>query len=138
MSHARRRAIVSLAAKDRHGIVATMDSTGVGVDGIQHVTQTGIAHMIHWVPQAIAQNEARLHRIGQQSNVSWNYLAVKDSMDERVVHTVVSKLDQWRAVMGQRSNEKLRNDFSDSSMLQDEGMKQLYESLQEGGDDGGD
>lgn len=137
VSDKKRKALVALAAEQRCGIVATMDSVGTGFDGIQHVTQTGIMHTIHPVPNMIAQTMARLHRIGQQGNVLWQVLAVKDSMDERVVNTVVEKMDLGRAVMGSRHNEKLRNALADSSVVDDSALRQLYESLSNEGDDGG-
>lgn len=136
-THKKREALVALAAKEQCGVVATMDSVGTGFDGIQHVTQTGIMHTIHPVPNMIAQCEARLHRFGQQGNVTWHLLARKDSMDERVVNTVVEKMDLGRAVMGQRHNEKLRNALSDSSFVDDSALRKLYESLSDKGDDGG-
>jgi len=137
VSDKKRKAFVALAAKEKCGIVATMDSVGVGFDGIQHVTQTGIMHTIHPVPNAIAQLMARLHRIGQQSNVTWHVLARKDSMDEKIVSMVIEKMDLGRAVMGQRHNEKLRNALSDSSEISDSALRQLYEDMDSKGDDGG-
>ena len=137
VSDKKRKALVALAAEKKHGIVATMDSVGTGFDGIQHVTQTGIMHTIHPVPNAIAQCMARLHRIGVGGAVQWHLLARKDSMDEKVVNTVVDKMDLGRAVMGQRNNEKLRNALADGSVVDDSALRQLYDSLSDEGDDGG-
>jgi len=134
MSVKQREAAVLVAQKNKCGVVATIDSTGQGVDGLQHVADIGIFHTLDWTPLKLLQAEARLHRIGQRSGVQWQYLAVKNSMDEFVVSTVIEKLDQWRGIMGQHSNRNVRDAFAASKDVDAVVTKALYDSMKEGGD----
>ena len=115
------------------GLVATIDSIYEGVDGIQHVADVGIMHALDYVPLKMAQAEARLHRLGQTNPVNWYYLACRDSMDSLVVNTIISKMDQNRAIMGQHVNRELRDSLADSAGMEGEGqaaaLKALYDSL---------
>jgi len=133
MSTPDRQAAVRQAQASKCGIVATIDSIYEGVDGIQHVADVGIMHALDYVPLKMAQAEARLHRLGQVSPVSWFYLACKDSMDSLVVNTIVNKMDQNRAIMGQHVNRELRDSLADSAGMSDTGaaeaLRALYESL---------
>jgi SWI/SNF-related matrix-associated actin-dependent regulator 1 of chromatin subfamily A len=136
MSVKQREAAVLTAAKNKIGVVATIDSTGQGVDGLQHVADVGIFHTLDWTPLKLLQAEARLHRIGQNNGVQWQYLAVKNSMDEFVVSTVVEKLDQWRGIMGQHSNRNVRDGFAASKDVDASVTKALYEAMASEGDYG--
>lgn len=46
-----------------------------------------------WTPAVLEQAEARLHRIGQTSNVLAQYLVVRNSIDEKIMSLVVSKME---------------------------------------------
>lgn len=134
MSVKQREAAVEVARVNRIGVVATIDSTGQGVDGLQHVADVGIFHTLDWTPLKLLQAEARLHRIGQKAGVQWQYLAVKNSMDEFVVETVITKLDQWRGIMGQHSNRNVRDSFAASKEVDASVTKALYEAMSSEGD----
>lgn len=95
---ARRKTIVS-AAKNGSSIVATIDSIGVGMDGLQHVTSNGVMHHMDWRPRLIRQAEARLDRLGQKLPVTWTYILMRESADIWVVNNVVRKLDVLQATM---------------------------------------
>ncbi len=127
-----RQRTVRLAAEKGIGIVATIDSVGTGMDALKHVASTGIFHSLDWVPQKMAQAEARLHRIGQLENVHWIYLAMKDSYDVPVVKTVVGKLDQWAAIMGRGDSKGMRDVLDDSvaaGNAEKEALRALYEEM---------
>jgi SWI/SNF-related matrix-associated actin-dependent regulator 1 of chromatin subfamily A len=121
-----------------HGIVATIDAAGVGVDGLQHVASTLIFHAIDWVPQKLMQAEARLDRIGQTEPVQAIYIGMRDSMDEVVCHTVVKKLDMQHAVLG---GDRGPRDAIDSELMagtrkQDkEVLSSIYDQFQAHGAD---
>jgi superfamily II DNA or RNA helicase len=106
-SHAERQLRVDRAREMGRSIVATIDSTGAGVDGLQFVATTGIFHALDYVPIKLAQAEARLHRHGVASPVTWVYIAMEGSADQHVINTVVDKLDQWRQAMGKDSTGAL-------------------------------
>jgi SWI/SNF-related matrix-associated actin-dependent regulator of chromatin subfamily A-like protein 1 len=112
-SHAEREAAVDRARKNGSSVVATIDSTNAGVNGLQYVASTAVFHSIDYVPIKMAQAEARLHRIGQKNAVTVVYIAMEDSADSFVVSTVVEKLDQWKAAMGADTTSSM-NDTLDS------------------------
>lgn len=126
----KRQDIIDRARENGHGIVATMDSTGVGVDGLQHVASVGICHALSHKPMLMLQTEARLDRMGQKEPVTWYYLASRSSADELVVNAILSKLDNWRRIMGKGDATDLQDDLSAGSdeAAEDE-MRKLYESM---------
>lgn len=135
MSHRGRQQIIDSAKLMKCGIVATIDSIGVGVDGLQHVASYGVAHAIDYVPLKMVQLEGRLDRLGQKSPVLWNYVAMRESMDERVIKTCVDKLDQFRETMKPGTTEKerkLRDTFDDTfddPKVHERALLALYEAL---------
>lgn len=106
-SHKEREAAVERAIKNGSSLVVTIDSTNAGVDGMQAVASTVIFHALDYVPIKLAQMEARLHRIGQANAVTAVYIAMEESADSFVVDTVVEKLDQWKAAMGNDSTSDM-------------------------------
>lgn len=132
-SQQERNNAIAEAARSKQGLVATIDSCGTGVDGLQHVASVGIFHALDYVPIKLAQAEARLHRIGQTLPVTWIYLALEQSMDAMVVDTVVEKLDQWRAVMGRDSTGAIRDDMVAEDIRESErlALKAIYDAMEE-------
>jgi SWI/SNF-related matrix-associated actin-dependent regulator 1 of chromatin subfamily A len=120
ISHAEREAIVARATLTQCGIVATIDSTNAGVDGLQHIADTVIFHAIDYVPIKMAQAEARLHRIGQKNPVTVIYIAMQDSADQFVVETVIEKLDQWKATMGSDSTSSMNDTLAAPNIKESE------------------
>jgi len=61
----------------------------------QGITLTASSHVIFveadWVPSILDQAEARLHRIGQRSNVLVQYLVLAGTLDERILAAVQEK-----------------------------------------------
>jgi SNF2 family DNA or RNA helicase len=106
--HKERQALVKLAESKQWGLVATIDSLYQGVN-LQGVAKVGIMHALDYVPIKMVQTEGRIHRMGQKDPVTWIYLAMKDSMDQLVVKTIVDKLDQWRATMGKDGSEGMKD-----------------------------
>lgn len=104
---AERQLAIERAKKSGASVVATIDSSGTGVDGLQDVASTAIFHALDYVPIKMAQAEARLHRLGQQNPVTVIYVALEDSADQFVVNTIVEKLDQWKATMGSDSTSSM-------------------------------
>lgn len=121
---------IAKAAKEQHGIVATLGVASTGVDGLQHVASTGIMHSLSFVPLEMLQAEKRLDRIGQTAPVRWLYFLMKESMDVWVNETVLSKLDQWADLIGGGRDEagamrkKLGPDFDEK--LERETFREIY------------
>jgi SNF2 family DNA or RNA helicase len=132
LTHKQRDLVIQTAAKTKQTIVATLDSCGVGVDGLQHVTSNVVYHALDYVPIKTSQSLARIDRIGQKDPVTATFVVQKDSADDLVMATVVEKLDQWLKVMGKDDNTSIRDTLVDSKQLAkmgDEVLKAMYESF---------
>jgi SWI/SNF-related matrix-associated actin-dependent regulator 1 of chromatin subfamily A len=46
-----------------------------------------------WTPAMMEQAESRVHRIGQSQGVLVQYLTVRDTIDERIMETLIRKLE---------------------------------------------
>lgn len=123
----RERAIAD-AAKNKSYVVATIDSTGTGVDGLQHVTSYGIFHALDFVPLKMMQAISRLHRGGQELPVTWTCLAMRNSADEYVVSTVIEKMIQQQAVMG-AGDDSLTSALTGTN--EDDALAAIYASMEE-------
>ena len=124
----KRNALAQLAQAKGQGVVASIDSLSVGVN-LQAVAEVGIFHALDYVPQKMAQAEARLHRMGQKNAVTWYWLAMKDSIDEVIVRTVVHKLDQWTEVMGKGGATEIRNKLNAAIGVGEEAEKAALAAL---------
>lgn len=109
-THAARDTIIADARATGASIVVTIDSLNVGVDGLQFLT-TGIFHALDYVPNKMAQAEARLHRIGVQNNVTWVYMAMENSADRHVLDVIFEKLEQWSNTMGADLTSRMSSDL---------------------------
>lgn len=128
VSHAERTIRIKRAASNHTGIVATIDSTSTGVDGLQHVASTGIMHTLDPVPSKTLQAEDRLHRMGQTGNVHWIYNLAKGSPDEARLGKVIDKLNALNAV--QRIDSGLVRDLSGGQVESEVEMaRRLYEEM---------
>lgn len=135
MNHRARQQTIDSVKLMKCGLVATIDSIGVGVDGLQHIASYGVAHALDYVPLKTIQLEGRLDRLGQKSPVLWNYIAMRETMDERVIKTCIEKLDQFREAMkiGTTDKErKLRDAFDDTvddPQAHEKALLALYDAL---------
>lgn len=128
-----RQARIGKAKFLKCGIVATIDSLGAGVN-LQGVAHIGIMHVLDWVPLKLAQAEARIHRLGQTQNVHWYYLACKETIDEVIVRNIVSKMDQWRAIIGSDSNRGLRDDLGGDiggGTSEEDALRAIYAAMED-------
>lgn len=134
LSAEKRQVEIRLAQAKGWGVVATLDSASESLN-LQGVASVGIMHAIDWSPLKMAQAEGRLHRLGQMDPVMWYYVAMKESIDTVIIPTIVNKLDQWRAVMGAKSNRDMRHSLADGVSgpkvvsAEKEALKQLYEAM---------
>lgn len=129
-SQVEREAAIARAQQRGASIVATIDSSNAGIDGLQHVADTCIFHAIDYVPIKLAQAEARLHRIGQTNPVTVIYIAMEDSADQFVVDTVVEKLDQWKGTMGNDSTAKMNDTLAQQNAAHDSAaLAAIYERM---------
>lgn len=132
----RRHAIIAEAIATGAGIVATIESVGTGVDGLQHVANVGIMHTLHYRVLIVRQGEIRLDRMGQTLPVDWYYPVLKESMDARVLERILGKLDSQDAIIGDVESAEMKDALSADSSADE--VASLYDSMPEGGDDGSD
>ncbi len=112
-SHGQRRTIIEASRAGGVGIVATIDSIGTGVDGLQHVASTGIFHSTDFVPLKLLQAEKRLDRLGQTAPCHWVYVMMRESMDQWVGEKVIEKLSTWTKLMGKDEAADLEGTLSE-------------------------
>lgn len=122
----KRMAVIRQAAEAKLSLVATMDSCGLGVDGIQHVTSYGIRHAIEWRPLVAEQQHERLGR-GREEPVIWYHLVCRDTADEFVVEKNLQALEDHRRIVGGESGYRaaLQAEPQDEA----ETLKQLWDSI---------
>jgi SWI/SNF-related matrix-associated actin-dependent regulator 1 of chromatin subfamily A len=78
-------------------LVATMDTMGQGVDGLQwHANHLAFIEL-DWTPTKHEQCEGRLHRIGQRYAVTAWYFTAADTIEGAMLRTIDAK---WRDVEG--------------------------------------
>lgn len=78
-------------------LVATMDTMGQGVDGLQwHASHLAFIEL-DWTPTKHEQCEGRLHRIGQRFPVTAWYFTAADTIEGSMLRTIDAK---WRDVEG--------------------------------------
>lgn len=87
-------------------LVATMDSTGYGVDGIQlHASHVAFVEL-DWTPTKHEQCEGRLHRIGQTDRVNSWYFVATNTIDRVLMNVLDSKWgDIQEVVDGKAADE---------------------------------
>jgi len=81
--------------------IGQLESTGVGVDGLQGVCDTALFIEIIGVPKKIEQAAGRLHRMGQKNNVLIQFLVAENSADEDVIDTLIEKSKNINKIMGE-------------------------------------
>lgn len=72
-------------SKETQILIATTQSIGTGVDGLQSCCRLGIVVDADYSPEVNSQAEDRLNRMGQSELVCWYYLECKNSWDQHVL-----------------------------------------------------
>lgn len=144
LSATARAMAIQTAEKAGASLVATLDSVGTGVN-LQRIASTGIMHALRGKPTDLAQAEARLHRLGQSNPVVWQYVVARGTIDQKIADDVLIRLDDWLKVIGQEkevaaTKASFNAAFGDSSTAkgQDAFLKAMFDSLPDGGGDGGE
>ncbi len=87
-------------------LVATMDSTGYGVDGIQlHASHVAFIEL-DWTPTKHEQCEGRLHRIGQTDHVNAWYFVATNTIDQDMMNILESKWADIQGVVEGRTDDE--------------------------------
>ncbi len=94
-AHTRRVLIDSFG--DYAFMVASMDTMGQGVDGLQHHANHVAFVELDWTPTKHEQCEGRLHRIGQTAPVTAWYFTAADTIEGAMLRRIDEK---WQDVEG--------------------------------------
>lgn len=71
--------------------VGQITAAGIGVDGLQKVSNNVVYAEIDWVPGNMGQSRDRLARIGQENTVIAHYLVVPDTLEDNMMKSVINK-----------------------------------------------
>lgn len=94
-------------------LVATMDSTGYGVDGIQvHASHVAFVEL-DWTPTKHEQCEGRLHRIGQTQPVNAWYLVATNTFDATMMDVLEAKWGDIQGVVDGQAEDAFLGDLLD-------------------------
>lgn len=96
-THPHNRRVIIDSFRQYDFIVATMDSTGQGVDGFQHHCNHVAFVELDWTPTKHEQCEGRLHRIGQKAPVTAWYFTAEDTIEGAMIRIIDHK---WEDVQG--------------------------------------
>lgn len=81
-----------IRAREIKIFLGQIDSSGLGLDGLQHVASHVVFGEPAWTPGANEQAADRCHRIGQHDNVLVQFLIAPGSFDEMVLNAVLGKV----------------------------------------------
>ena len=94
----RRKAIASFAATEG----SIMISTQAGGEGLNfQFCHQIVNYDLPWNPMRVEQRIGRVHRLGQQHEVSIFNLSVKGTVEERVLDLLVNKIRMFEVVIGE-------------------------------------
>jgi superfamily II DNA or RNA helicase len=97
----KRQQYVKRAVEEGATVVATVDAVGEGFDGLQYLSNVGIMHGLHYRPFVMRQGEKRLDRMPYPlGGVTVYYPALRNSMDELVLDTILPKMEAAAALIG--------------------------------------
>jgi len=80
-----------IAEKDIKIFIGSLQSAGIGIDGLQRICDKIAFVELPWTPALLSQAEDRLHRIGQQNPVNIYYLLGENTIDEYVYSVIGHK-----------------------------------------------
>lgn len=96
-SSQRENAVAEFKAGDIRYLVAT-DAAAEGLN-LQHCNVM-FNYDLHWNPMKIEQRIGRIHRLGQERDVTIFNLSVKDTIDDYVLHILYQKIDLFNVTIG--------------------------------------
>lgn len=82
-----------------HTRVIVGNTLSMGLGNTLTAASRGISVEPEWTPGVNEQMEDRIHRIGQDKNVLWDYLVLRESLDERMLRRALEKETDIQTVM---------------------------------------
>jgi SNF2 family DNA or RNA helicase len=96
-SSQRENAIAEFKAGNIRYLIAT-DAAAEGLN-LQHCNVM-FNYDLHWNPMKIEQRIGRIHRLGQERDVTIFNLSIKDTIDDYVLHILYQKIDLFNITIG--------------------------------------
>jgi len=82
-----------------------IQAAGEGIDGLQDVCSTCLFVEPSWSPTDIEQCIGRLERLGQRNVINVNIMIIKDTIEERMMETMVWKEEVHKKIITQEHKE---------------------------------
>jgi SNF2 family DNA or RNA helicase len=95
-----------IGRKEVELFIGQLRAAGVGLDGLQKVSEVCVFVELSYVPGEVVQAVDRLCRIGQTNPVLAQFLVCEDSMDEELVDGLTKKSANIKTVMAETSDSK--------------------------------
>lgn len=131
-SPAKRQQLVRQAVEAGSTVVATVDSVGEGLDGLQYLTNIEIQHGLHYRPFVMRQGEKRLDRMPYPLGpVTVYYPALRNSMDELVLDTILPKMEAAAELMGDSGAADSASALG-AGLTDEQAAASLYDALPDG------
>ncbi len=92
----------NLVERFNSGVVETLIATDAGAEGLnlQQRCHIVVNYDLHWNPMRIEQRIGRVHRLGQTRDVSVYNFALRDTIDDYVLHLLYQKINLFTMTIG--------------------------------------
>jgi SWI/SNF-related matrix-associated actin-dependent regulator of chromatin subfamily A-like protein 1 len=84
--------------------IGQIEAIGTGVDGLQGVARHAVFAEISYVPGINQQAMGRLHRNGQKQKTIFDFITVRDSLDENIIEKNLFKSEVVQKLMKDENN----------------------------------
>lgn len=91
-----------ISSPDVQVFIGQLETAGIGIDGLQEVCDCCVFVEMFGVPGKIKQAVDRLRRIGQDRSVLAQFLIVEDSVDEKIVDTLIDKSKNIKIILNEK------------------------------------
>jgi len=92
---------IELIEKFREGKIKYLVATDAAAEGLNLQNCSVLFNYdLHWNPMKIEQRIGRIHRLGQERDVTIFNLSIKDTIDDYVLHLLYQKINLFRLTIG--------------------------------------
>lgn len=111
-----RKDYITQMFKQHYQVLIATEAGGEGIN-LQFCSRI-INYDLPWNPMHVEQRIGRIHRYGQQENVHIYNFAIKNTLEEHVVHLLYEKINVFERVIGELDDilEKLKVDSIEQEM----------------------
>lgn len=117
LKQGRKQWITELFKNNFQVLIATeAGGEGINLQFCRHI----INFDLPWNPMQVEQRIGRIHRYGQKHNIKIYNFAIKDTIEEQIIHTLYEKINLFEQVIGKLDHilEKLNMPNLDASIQQ--------------------